>query len=158
MIAVNELMLGNYVGCITGNNIYTVTSIRQQKAKDGYYKSIELNHDETYLPEHIKGIPLTSDIFHIAGFLKSIRSYTSEKGWHYLTYIKNKKRGVRESKRVTINLTIDPNGKNKLIVFHITNHRVSYHNEEFYLHQLQNLYHALTGEELTINMISETVK
>ena len=120
-----ELRLGNWVNTIVSDKPSIVTFIKSQKVKDGYYQSIELNEEEIYIPQHICGIPLTADILERAGFEKA----NAYKG----VYLFN-------------NMAIDTNG------WKLFGYSKSHEKKLEYVHELQNLYHALTGEELTINM------
>lgn len=129
-----ELRLGNWVNTIVSDKPSIVTFIKSQKVKDGYYQSIELNEEEIYIPQHICGIPLTADILERAGF----EMKTGSDGIHY------------ENKECWIYIL-----KDKFeLELNTGSERVNLYRNWKYLHQLQNLYFALTGEELTINLLS----
>jgi hypothetical protein len=78
--------------------------------------------DEEQL-RYYKPIPLTEDILIKAGFERINNKYRFKKGWHWIT-IDNCSLYINDKQIVLID----------------------------YLHQLQNLYFALTGEELDIKL------
>lgn len=132
-----ELRLGNWVNTIVSDKPSIVTFIKSQKVKDGYYQSIELDEQEIYIPQHICGIPLTADILERAGFDE----------WAEGNY------RTRPS--------LNKGGWSKEFNYYLPYYNLSTYTGNVplkYLHQLQNLYWCLCGEELTINMLSESVK
>ena len=137
-----ELRLGNWVNTIVSDKPSIVTFIKSQKVKDGYYQSIELDEEEIYIPQHICGIPLTADILERAGFNRD------SEGWYLSAdnklYDPLELNGVGSYSQRNTTIFAFKHGSS------ILKRGVKY------VHQLQNLYHALTGEELTINLLSES--
>ncbi len=131
-----ELRLGNWVNTIVSDKPSIVTFIKSQKVKDGYYQSIELNEEEIYIPQHICGIPLTADILERAGFVNKTIYTQVGGGWTAPQHAFFFEDGdgywpkTEDAGRIISCIELK------------------------YLHQLQNLYFALCGEELTINLLS----
>ena len=86
--------------------------------------------DDNYSP-----IPLTTEILEKAGFEKD-EDYTTHEGKMYVSF------------NLPDGTTIDKLGDNDF-EYHVWD---NYEKHIKYLHQLQNLYFALTGEELEINL------
>ena len=125
MIKANDLRIGNWVTDYYGSN-GTLVSIH----KGGSYR-VEVDETITaWGEENIKGIPLTPEILEKCGFEKSSDPY----GGYLSQQLENGKLRIAQ----------DDNG--------------FYHDAGFskprinHLHQLQNLYFALTGTELTIKL------
>lgn len=134
----NELRIGNWV--VWDDDSQEEVQVRELTAP------LELEGGQEYfinggLIGDFKPIPLTEEWLVRFGLIKKYLENTLEEGgfdlkedgsrWYYWV-----DKGV-------FNLEIQPNGE---IWFEL----YSYYNHIKYVHQLQNLYHALTGEELTI--------
>lgn len=128
-----SLTIGNYIHHILYGNVQ-VTGVRKLKVKDGDLYQISF-HDETWLlPDHCSPIALTKEILEgIEGIEKRVDEGSV---WHELDIVKG--------------FTIfegDKNGICELVYFlHHTEFRIQY------VHQLQNLYFALTNTELPITL------
>ena len=131
MINANELRIGNLVNFrnrkTTGRSLYpyqiVFTDFKSVIFKDGEF---------VFKEERLEPIPLTPDILEKAGFEN--RSNSTDFAFKYGEFIIG---GTMSRLFPSIH------GESRL---------EAYGNEIFYLHQLQNLYFALTGEELTINL------
>ena len=128
MIKPNELMVGNLI--IYAGRIITVTGIKKNLIFNG--KNFDLNMEPCYEP--FRGIPLTDEILcEWCGF-----KISPCQGFYF---------------------DVD----HELQIYITRNHAISLINRQDegehyllrkirFLHQLQNLYFALTGEELTVNI------
>lgn len=103
-----------------------------------------------YKPEDISGIPLTPEILKLRGFIE--RMTTIPKQSQYLIEL-------REPSLTHLSLTVDPDQREEFltcICAPIMGEYKMLPSNVKYLHQLQNLYFALTGMELPVNLIPET--
>lgn len=129
MIAVNELRVGNKVKCKTSNDagIYTVLAL------DGLHLKIYLNEprNKWHSEDLIKPIKLTEELLLKCGF-KLITADGGACGDY--TYWSN---GTIELNNIGYWFVVSTD---------------FYHPKIKYLHQLQNLFHALTQTELEINL------
>lgn len=123
MIQPNEIRIGNYVNVI--DKIDKVTGISIRLRPDCGYYSFKNFHAELK-GIHVKPIPLTEDILLICGFER----FEFDNGQPNQYRLKNRLIVIRD------NIFIDYGSNVKI----------------YSLHQLQNLIHALTNEELTINL------
>lgn len=129
MIKAAELRIGNLVRLFLG--------IGDNGPEYRYLPIVGIMHDNRYLigntwvelSNNIEGVPLSEGILLKAGFEKCLNGFWSE------TEIFNVK-------------IID----NEILVYLAGSDTNLAHNNLKNLHQLQNLIHALTGEELTINL------
>lgn len=139
MIARNELMLGNWV-----QRIHAPYGMERSRGYEQIKKGSDIDN-QTLQSSYLEPIPITPDILVKCGFTKGgFNNYNLSINPHdgglmilsfsndYL-YIRQGKDG-KESKDDDI-VTI----WNKDII------------SDFYLHQLQNLFHSITGKELLIN-------
>ncbi len=130
-----ELRIGNIVSY--NNKAIKVNNILDF-AINMTFHSISGDRDEEILIEEIEPIPLTEEILLKIGFEKSFNVGCSEKD-HNVYYWSGK-----------ISLTID---------LELSSGNYNYDSTPVdgaeplkYVHQLQNLYHALTGEELDFKL------
>jgi hypothetical protein len=126
MIKVNELRVGNWIDF--AGTIAPVTEIDGENIwVRGKIKLPDSTKYPSFPIKRLKGIPLTPDILEKAGFTEG--RITSAVYYH--------------------------KGRNFSLEGHATikDHGFRYNSLQVkHLHQLQNLYFALTGEELAINM------
>lgn len=132
MIQPNELRIGNLVIHLDTNSVEAVfylSSSLQRKSVNGL------------LPERYAPIPLTPDILEKLGFVSNRKNSSI-----YHLYVRNN----RFDEAITIALTMD--GYNVVVIgFKKETHAIP--KPIRHLHQLQNLYFALTGEELDVSKI-----
>lgn len=124
MIAARELRIGNIVEPITMSPIM-VTGITQQKTLDGIFTLIFVDYGESFLQEHLNPIPLTEEWLIKFGF------ECFQEGWY----------------------GINPYALQFEFTWNIYDGIIRWKGSAVkcnYVHQLQNLYFALTGTELTI--------
>lgn len=127
MIKASELRICNYV--FYEDNYAMIESIEKNfvgihyKSKNGLYISIASEY-----PEHIFPIPLSPEILEKAGFKFKCNDFYTKNDIVSFSYEK----GIGFYQTWVL-------GDNLI-------------NNILYLHQLQNLYYALTGEELEINL------
>jgi hypothetical protein len=136
MIQANELRIGSkFMGV---GMIETVNSIEPYSEQKGYEYLIRvIDNGNQYKPVDMNPIPLTPAILVACGFVKTDSSneywnhWVLKNGWH-----------ISES------LHDEPSAG---VVTGLC-----YYSEDYiqikYLHQLQNLYFALTGKEITVNL------
>lgn len=129
MINANELRLGNWI-------------------KNGFNQPIKINgiisegNTGGYALKTLSPIPLTAEILEKAGFKDNIlllgEQGVCSYGWHLIasTY-----KGISK-----VNLAYDYDD------CAYESHNAEHQTEIKYLHQLQNLYFALTGQELEISL------
>ncbi len=123
----NELRIGNFVSTRFENKSFVVTGIRNQHTKDGDFELIFLSNGKSFLPVHIEPIPLTEEWLLKFGFKqKKLDSYFDTTKWSDGKNI------------ITVNTDL------------FVTMESTFHKRAEYVHTLQNLYFALTGEELTI--------
>lgn len=134
----NELRIGNYVYY---NGSHNELGIVSEVLKNGLHEvspyKIGINHriDIYYKVDALKPIKLTEEILLKCGFVSG-----GAKKWLFLTLCKEDKKYIYLNP-LGSGLAIEENSiENSLNI------------EIKYLHQLQNLYFALTNEELTINL------
>jgi uncharacterized protein YpbB len=130
MIKPNELRVGNLI--IYAGRIITVTAIKKNLIFNG--KNFDLNMEPCYEP--FRGIQLTDEI---------LRDWCCFKD--YVGIFSHEKIGSIMFKPVYghSHFLVKSNGG-----YPLTSVK--------YLHQLQNLYFALTGEELTVNLPKPAVQ
>lgn len=138
MIDIKELRIGNWVLNAFGKpvKIYDIISKRNTTG---------------YATETLSPIPLTAEILEKVGFKKKLIGED-------ICYLKPYKRPLDEHARhdiVLISFDAVSGGKTSIFAVAI---REYYRDFQFaitsikYVHQLQNLYFALTGQELEINL------
>lgn len=129
----NELRIGNY--------IYSYSEIYKVEMIDGY--GFNRKEDEDPAPGHktyqgdlpyMRGIPLTEKILVKSGFEKGLNPFVGGE-----IYFSSPKHEIAMQFGIGNNLLIGP-------VRQPTNVSIKY------VHQLQNLYYALTGKELKIRL------
>lgn len=133
MIQPNELRIGNFVyqslTDMTESIYHSIRSIGE--------KCVSTNELNEIVPfNKLDGIPLTSEILEKCGF-----SYDRNYGYNISL--------VKLSKR--LNIPFDSMYNARLIRKYYNGFMTISENIK-YLHQLQNLYFILTGEELTVNI------
>ncbi len=133
----NELRIGNYVYPYADNKYYVPVKVESINSEginiclfmdqiDEDYQFKELGSEENQLSP----IPLTEEWLVKLGFKKITDNANSIGDYSYYKY-----KGVETSCIGKYGITID--GADSILIKHV--------------HQLQNLYHALTGEELKYN-------
>jgi hypothetical protein len=132
MILKNELRIGNYVDY--ERTTHVVTRLLEYFVSHDWYKTIgKDDYDTSY--DSINPIPLTPELLGKCGFKK--------RGVRYIDYIHE---GLDE-------LTLDPSYDNEYRLYVEAGEYTRVIADHIkHLHQLQNLYFALTGRELTINL------
>jgi hypothetical protein len=136
MINANELRIGNWISRTAGE--MTVVGISEI--------ALEFNDGDTVDLKYIEGIPLTPELLEACGFVKSSRNYSSP------VYEINLGEGINGNDE----LRIDMNGSADLVGC-TPDEAVYIKYDVKYIHQVQNLYCIITGNELTVNF-PETVK
>ena len=132
MIKANELRIGNKVKD-RGGKVLTIDywERKDMVAKRVVIEGIEV-HPLTEYCEYLQPIPLTPEILEKCGLIKDVESakynYNDYTSTHLFIRIQSNRFLVR------------------------VNNTLIYFNNPFHLHQLQNLYFALTGEELNITL------
>lgn len=123
MISANELRIGNLANFHNDDTIFEVLGIHRNP--DGI--DCKSKHEETYIGlEHFSPIPLTQQILLKCGFVDNRLSLFNELNYMSLIW--------RHSK-----------------LWLTSEHEPSCLDHIKHLHQLQNLYYALTGTELHIS-------
>jgi len=132
MIQASELRIGNYLSDFQ-DRLVKVNAIREHGIRCRYNRrDTGEEHSSLYDCSNLSPIPLTPEILEKCGFEKVKSPYEeAETDDFFLTPLYFD----------MANTSIKING-----VYQKINYPES-------LHQLQNLYHALTGEELTYNVI-----
>jgi hypothetical protein len=136
MIAENELRIGNsvfYNGDI--NEIGVITEIRQSFDPLIQYVGINGRRDLYYRTKHIKPIPLTEEWLVKFGFEWSVRHQAYKKARFVYVIDFYKEHPQYENSACFLNR--EHRSGDCLVCLE-------------YVHQLQNLYFALTGQELTL--------
>jgi len=144
MIQVNELRIGNFVKCKTSND----DAIYQILALDGLHLKIYLNEprNKWHTEDLIKPIKLTEEILLKCGFEK----IKGGNGDYQITLQKGK--GLGHSDYILfVDFGLD-NNTNIITISLVSEESEWLETKSKYLHQLQNLYFYLCGEELTINL------
>lgn len=138
MIQANELRIGNWVEIYDAPNIY--------KIENGFCQVEAMTIHYMQYKDDIKlcGIPITEDILLKCGF-----EYRNEnRGLGAILDFKNKE---FDNWKYDMSVAFQHETDNKEIVYlHFLQHKTT--NSIKYLHQLQNLYFALTQKELTIKL------
>jgi hypothetical protein len=130
---IQELRIGNWV--VDDEGYYCQVSRLTSKKFDDYEKQEDVfmvefeNNNTIYESERIEPIPLTPEILEKAGFEVSSKGFFSHPKWYNLS-LKHRTGSYdlrcNFMERVATNID--------------------------YVHQLQNLFQSLTGEELVINL------
>jgi hypothetical protein len=142
MIAANELRIGNWIEAVApmGNYYMKMYSVN--------FESLENN------PDSANPIPLTPELLEKCGFIKKDPIVDSKyASTEYELDISAKIKGENRQLFVgtVLNINIPSHKKGYCFVSHtVDNYWGS--NNITHLHQLQNLYFALTGEELEVNL------
>ncbi len=138
MVNASELRLGNLVGGLFGVCVVdriqkgTVIVLSDYKATKGrrYADTLEL-----------EPIPLSMDILSKCGFEREQLERGTDEGGHYYSM------RLSEDKYVDLSiLSGDKNEEFEVFLFPYDTLRYQY------LHQIQNLFHSITGKELEINL------
>lgn len=125
-----ELRIGNFVTTIVSDKSCKIDGITQQQAKDGYFQLIFIG-DKSFIKEHVLAIPLTEEWLVKFGFEKQKTPYLND---GYLGYD-----FVHEN---DFEIAIFEDG----FIYNTAIHRINIK----YVHQLQNLFFALTEKELEL--------
>ena len=138
---IKELRLGNYVKTTISRwrgQGFPILAIKQDavsfdKLNDGQYIWV--------MAENLKPIPLSPEILEKCGFKEYIEMGKGESGlWEHLKSLKS-------------GYTFAWNYDKRVMIMHPGNSISHWLDVKIeYLHQLQNLYFALTGEELEVNL------
>jgi hypothetical protein len=129
----NELRIGNWV--MSHHN----TRIKIDAISDthvGYSDKNDYWRDQTSL---ITPIPLTPEILEKAGFSENDASGSDVKFWDF-------------PEEPTVDLLLRLYDEQGYDLLDMEFQQIHYDHKILYLHQLQNLYFALTGEELNIEL------
>ena len=134
MINNKELMIGNYLKNKKTGEIVEVLEIYDTRISIGMKILINLKQMSVPLSNY-EPIPLTPEILEACGFEKEEDNYTMKVNEQLFVYYGGYERIVR-------------------LCFYDGNYSYPVHyknagNQFQYLHQLQNLFYSLTGEELT---------
>jgi len=121
-----ELRIGNYISLVDGRDVI-VTGITNNKVLDGIFTLIHHN-EGSHIPEHTLAIPITEEwLVKLVG--KKVIDGNIYKEWDIQgVCFEFTKSGFYYTAGEGINLSTNIN----------------------YVHQLQNIYFTLTGNELTI--------
>lgn len=143
-IKAEELRIGNY---LERNGLMQVTAIHKAKIKiyDHFNKK---EHEYFFLASTFKGLPITEEMLLKAGFEKTgVSFFIAIEATH----------AIQESLEMSPNNDADGlwyvymrQGDNKERDKYHLHDLVLLTNKLMYINQLQNLYFALTGKELTI--------
>lgn len=135
MIAANELRLGNWVNY--NNTICVIACIENDGGMDGSVKLYPVNIPKgtvvcvkTVSTSNIQSIPLTEEILLKCGFEKITNVVTQKSHWSF----KRKRNEMLSKPAISIYENRTSVGNDTTV------------NHVLYLHQLQNLYFALTGK------------
>lgn len=131
MINENDLRQGNLVQ----DTIELENGLVVFKIEPGIVTCGNSEFSHAYLSETLKPIPLTADILINYGFTESTNEFSGVEWREYFL----------EGEQVNIELKED----NKKGFFFHCDYGFT---KLIYVHQLQNFYHSLTGEELKINI------
>jgi hypothetical protein len=140
----NELRIGNYIAD-RGNKEWQIDhweSINKLSAKSNATMCMGIlmeTHPMTEYVDYIKPIPLTEEWLLKFGFT---HQYKTKKGQDFFD------RSINSEFQLYVNLNDSRVSINKKYVGNVYSKKIQY------LHQLQNLYFALTGEELTIKGVT----
>lgn len=125
----NELRIGNYIQDYYNTKIFVVKTV------DSTLEYLDLSDGKTHSNHitNLKPIPLTEDILLKCGFLLSTpNQYIKHQHWY------NETTDIEFNHLLMCSIY---EGNGHVGVSHVK-----------YLHQLQNLHYALTGQELAIKM------
>lgn len=128
-MTINELRIGNYI-LGTSAEIYEGKVSEIKQSENGYVVSI-LGKCSNIPIIHCKGIPLTKEYLFRLGFNKIDRASWS---------------GLYENERIKFWFS------EKYESFALYGNRYGYDITMVYVHQLQNIYFALTGNELILKI------
>jgi hypothetical protein len=147
MIKATDLRIGNWVSI---KNNYR-DSFQNIQILNGDHLSHILNEHPEHVINYTEPIPLTKEILEKCGFEKD-----NEQKFNGIIESYSLDIDVKGSNKNTIHFNLPGNTriKNKEL-YNFGNYTVNDHwgsNNFKYLHQLQNLYYALTGEELNVNL------
>lgn len=149
MIPANELRLGNWVKEGRGNPV-TVKEIFKEGDKVFITFLFEFGSKFTAQPHNLEPITLTPEILEKAGFEK-LPNYTFQPSMNIrigrMRAISIVGAGTPDE-MVFLTYEIDHKTKSVIVLSSFA------YDGNIYLHQLQNLYFAVTGEELEINLIN----
>ena len=123
MVKANELRIGNWIGNVISDKPYKVEIIKAQAVKNGIFYTVN-----ELLQEHLTPIPLTPEILEKCGFVSKDMADI----------------GIFIYLKISDDITINWNQGSMWLFDYNTNIK--------YLHSLQNLIHALTGEELNVQL------
>lgn len=157
MIPANELRIGNYVGAATDENDKTIPCRIASVLRESIYWDYEAKYktpspDNHTLCEFVDGIILTPEVLEKCGFeARIIPSYYEGQSGDifsillgpakYRFIFLTKMHQYSASWLVYVTENIEDANKSSQMVATVA-----------YLHQLQNLYFALTGKELTVEL------
>lgn len=129
MIRANQLRIGNFL-YVSGNTIDTYQTSKPKRVDIDFLKAIDEENKQRPdgLLTWFNPIPLTPEILEKCGFNVTSKGFYQHPNWYNLSL-----KYFRGSYALRCNFM-------DIIT-----------NNIYYVHQLQNLYHALTGEELEIN-------
>lgn len=131
MIQAQDLRIGNWVNYYNDNVYFKVVSVGHSGL------DVENSHEKTWIErDQFQPIPITPEILEKAGFIGKYKSC----GYHYTKDIVNLSSQDEDDYGNSI--------ENYQLHF--------YHNHQgapiYFVHQLQNLYHSLIGEELKLEL------
>lgn len=134
MIAANELRIGNWV-------IIPIGAVIKTRSIDD--TGINTGFDDGYLLSVINPIPLTPEILEKCGF-KWVDKNDNNRIYYF--------RDIDEDH------SLSWDERKKIIYLDCTDgyYDIYFNNTAKYLHQLQNLYFALTGEELKVESLDDS--
>lgn len=138
MIQANELRIGNWVHYNNGHYC-EITAIGSRTILGQQFFNIDKGNDHPIIDEHINPIPITPEILENAGF----KINEDAGNW------KHSEMKIWKDKRKMIG---EEDGKFYLYNQCEDDYYSWYYPEIKYVHQLQNLYFALTGEELEFKL------
>jgi hypothetical protein len=147
----NELRIGSIVKSLVNDEDFSIVEEIGHRASLGYYVSLNNQHSGVWL-EHkerdlILGIPLTEEWLLKFGFEKS------QEQWYTIKYFTDCNLAT-EQMAITYNLS-----SNRCAVFdaieetdivNILSYPIYTSKKVLYVHELQNIYFALTKKELTM--------
>jgi hypothetical protein len=143
MIAINDLKINNYVYYNNEHNeIGIITKLITDIITDINYVGINNRIDVHYLNKHINPIPITKEWLLNFGF-KKIES-------DFKIQIQKDNKDGNTDYWIYVDSGID-NETNKFTIEILCQEGCWFTSKNQYVHQLQNLYFALTGKELTLN-------
>jgi hypothetical protein len=154
MVKANELRIGNWVFCLEPVLIESIDERGINRTNDSQMGSTQIRSYYCAL-DMLAGIPLTPEILEKCGFEKSTSNdiyereiYSIQVANNTSLYFDAHKNWMRGDADVEWYLSHEWNNN------HFKN---DFWGNPKYLHQLQNLYFALAGEELIVNLHDETI-